>query len=176
MSVHEQHTAVAAEIGQDLKVIGEGLLEDVFRIIRNLPPEALNWKPEHMSNSPYVLAYHLLGSAGYWIGEVVGGIPTDRIRANEFGVCGNHEQLEILLADTRARLIKTFDQLQDSQLQPSPIDLSRGVLCWGEVPAEGRTAIWVLVHDLCHIAYTLGQLDRINTLWKSANNGHNTPS
>ncbi|CAH1193210.1 hypothetical protein PAECIP111892_01165 [Paenibacillus auburnensis] len=61
----------------------------------------------------------------------------------------------------------TFDNIQDSQLLPAPIDLSRGVLCWGEVPEEGRTAAWVLVHDLCHIAYTLGQLDRINRLWET---------
>ncbi|MNN82933.1 hypothetical protein D3C81_1999250 [compost metagenome] len=97
----------------------------------------------------------------------MGGIPADRIRANEFGVTGDHEQLEALLADTRKRLVQTFDQLQDSQLQPAPMDLSRGVLCWGEVPPEGRTAIWVLVHDLCHIAYTLGQLDRINQIWQA---------
>lgn len=165
--INEQPNAIAAEIGKDLLVIGEGLLEDVFRIIRSLPPEALNWKPEHMNNSPFVLAYHLLGSAGYWIGEVVGGIPVDRIRANEFGVSGNHEELEALLADTRERLIKTFDNIQDSQLHPAPIDLSCGVLCWGEVPPEGRTAIWVLVHDLCHIAFTLGQLERINRIWES---------
>ncbi|MDP4096367.1 DinB family protein [Paenibacillus sp. P96] len=166
MSTNQHRPTIAAEIGKDLKMIMEGLLEDVFKIIRNLPPEALNWRPEQMNNSPYVLAYHLLGSAGYWIGDVVGGIPTDRIRANEFGVSGDHEQLEKLLADTKERLVKTFDNLQDSQLQPAPIDLSRGVLCWGEVPPEGRTAMWVLVHDLCHIAFTLGQLDRIHRLWE----------
>jgi hypothetical protein len=167
MSINGQQTTIAAEVGKDLKVIAEGLLEDVFKIIRNLPPEALNWKPEHMNNSPFVLAYHLLGSAGYWIGEVVGGIPADRNRANEFGVSGDHEQLEDLLTETQKRLTMTFDNIQDSQLLPAPIDLSRGVLCWGEVPEEGRTAAWVLVHDLCHIAYTLGQLDRINRLWET---------
>lgn len=166
MTINQHQPAIAAEVGKDLKAIMEGLLEDVFNIIRNLPPAALNWKPEGMNNSPFVLAYHLLGSAGYWIGEVVGGMPTDRIRANEFGVSGDHEQLEKLLAETKERLVQTFDHLQDSQLRPAPIDLSRGVLCWGEVPAEGRTAVWVLAHDLCHIAYTLGQLDRINRLWE----------
>ncbi|XOK62196.1 hypothetical protein ACJ7K1_03400 [Paenibacillus elgii] len=170
VSIDQFETAIATEVGKDLKVIAEGLLEDVFKIIRTLPPEALNWKPEQMNNSPFVLAYHLLGSAGYWIGEVVGGIPTDRIRANEFGVSGNHEQLEKLLTDTKERLMKTFENLQDRQLRPASIDLSRGVLCWGDVPPEGRTAIWVLVHDLCHIAYTLGQLDRVHRLWEIHSN------
>lgn len=170
MSMNQHQTTISAEVGKDLRVILEGLLEDVFKIIRDLPPEALNWKPEKMNNSPFVLTYHLLGSASYWIGEVVGGIPTDRIRANEFGVSGDHEQLEKLLSDTKERLVQTLDHMQDNQLRPAPIDLSGGVLCWGEVPPEGRTAVWVLVHDLCHIAFTLGQLERINRLWEIHSN------
>ncbi|AIQ12915.1 DinB family protein [Paenibacillus durus] len=159
-------STISIEVGKDLKVIAEGLLDDVFKIVRNLPPEALNWTPNQMKNSPFVLTYHLLGSAAYWIGDVVGGVPTDRVRANEFGVQGDHKELEKLLEDTKNRLTETFDNLTETNLLPAPIDLSRGVLCWGEVPPEGRTSVWVLVHDLCHIAYTLGQLDRINRLWE----------
>ncbi|QWU13784.1 Protein of unknown function [Paenibacillus sophorae] len=170
MQKENVHNNIGLEVGKDLKVIVEGLLDDVFKIIRNLPPEALNWTPNQMNNSPFVLVYHLLGSASYWIGDVVGGIPTDRNRANEFGVQGDHKQLEELLANTKKSLAQTFDNLTESQLLPAPIDLSRGVLCWGEVPPEGRTSVWVLVHDLCHIAYTLGQLDRINRLWEIHNN------
>ncbi|MFB5267349.1 DinB family protein [Paenibacillus enshidis] len=159
-------STAAVEVAKDLQVIAAGLLEDIFKIIRRLPAEALNWVPPQMNNSPYVLVNHLLGSAGYWIGDVVGGIASDRVRANEFGAQGTHEELEKLLADTSAKINRTLENLSEKDLLPQPIDLSRGVLCWGDLPPEGRTSVWVVVHDLCHVAYTYGQLERISKLWE----------
>ncbi|MFB5761004.1 DinB family protein [Paenibacillus medicaginis] len=158
-------SSTSTEVAQDLQVIADGLLEDIFKIIRRMPAEALNWTPPQMNNSPYVLVNHLLGSAGYWIGDVVGGIASDRVRANEFGAQGTHEDLEKLLADTRDKINLTLERVSEKDLLPRPIDLSHGVLCWGDVPPEGRTSVWVIVHDLCHIAYTYGQLERISKLW-----------
>ena len=155
----------AKQIGGDFQALAEGLLEDVLKIARSMPPEGLNAIPEHMRNNPFSLIYHLLGSARYWIGEVVGGQPTHRVRAEEFGRTGTLEELEERLRDARERLARTFANLRARDLFCRPLDLSRGVLCWGDVPPEGRTSVWVIAHDLAHIAYTLGQLERIKLLW-----------
>jgi Protein of unknown function (DUF664) len=127
-------------------------------IAASFPEEALNTVPEGLSNSPYTIIHHLLGSARYWIGEVVGGQSTSRVRSEEFISSGDLDDLKRRAEDTLARLERTFQNLTSSHLHPAPIDLSRGVLSWGFLPPEGRTSVWVMAHDLAHIAYHLGQL------------------
>ena len=150
---------VTNNISNDIFEIGNGLLNDIANIIDKLPDDVLNEIPEGLKNNPYTLIFHLLGSAGYWIGEVVGNIPTDRVRAQEFERTGSREELRELLNDIRGRMKTTLANLRSEQLEVRSFDLSKGVLCWGT--PENRTAIWVLVHDLCHIAYHLGQLQLI---------------
>jgi Protein of unknown function (DUF664) len=148
----------AKDIGEDLNALAMALLEYVMSIARSFPADKLSEVMPGLGNSPYTVVHHLLGSARYWIGEVVGGQETGRIRQDEFAAQGTIEDLELRAADTLERLSGTFENLNSSALQPQDIDLSRGVLSWGVLPPEGRTHIWVLAHDLAHIGYHLGQL------------------
>lgn len=148
----------AKAVGSDLLELAEALLGDVEDVLASLPDGALNDAPAGLGNSPYVLIYHLLGSARYWIGEVVGGQPTGRVRAEEFGAEGTKADLEARLQDTRARLTSALNGFSGADLRPHPVDLSRGVLSWGSLPPAGRTSVWVVAHDLAHTAYHLGQL------------------
>lgn len=156
----------ATAVGADLAAIFDALLVDVFKDTHALAGDGLNWTPAGTDNNVFTLAYHLLGSADYWIGEVVGGRPTGRVRAEEFNREGTLEELEARLRDVSASLRQTLITLSGTSLLPAPIDLGRGLLSWGVVPPEGRSAVWVIVHDLCHIAYHLGQLDVIRGMWE----------
>ncbi len=156
----------ASAVGADLEAIFDALLVDVFKDAHALAGDGLNWMPAGTDNNAFTLAYHLLGSADYWIGEVVGGRPTGRVRAEEFNREGTLEELEARLRDVSASLRETLVTLPGTALLPAPIDLGRGLLSWGVVPPEGRSAVWVVVHDLCHIAYHLGQLDVIRGMWE----------
>jgi DinB superfamily len=154
----------ASEVGADLNALEQSLLDSVMSIARSMPEDVLNTVPDGLGNSPYTIIHHLLGSARYWIGEVVGGQPTDRMRAEEFGTRGTLADFEARALDTRERLERAFSSLPASALHAAPIDLSRGVLSWGSLPPEGRTSVWVLSHDLAHVAYHLGQLRLIQKL------------
>ena len=145
-------------VGHDLHALAEALLDDVEAVLSEFPDDALNELPKNFTNTPYALIYHLTGSARYWIGEVVGGEPSDRVRAEEFTAQGTRGDLETRLQDTRERLTHALTNLDERDLIPHPIDLSKGVLSWGALPPEGRTSVWVASHDLAHIAYHLGQL------------------
>ena len=154
----------AKDIGDDLNALATALLEYVMSIARSFPPDKLSEVMTGLDNSPYTVVHHLLGSARYWIGEVVGGQETGRVRSEEFVAHGTIQDLELRAADTLERLSQTFKNLNASALQPQPIDLSRGVLSWGFLPPEGRTHVWVLAHDLAHIGYHLGQLRLLQKL------------
>ena len=153
-------------LAKDLNSLADALLDDVESVLQSLPEEALNKAPDGFDNNAFTLIYHLLGSARYWVGEVVGGQPSGRVRSEEFGRSGTKAELEERLRDTRARLHQTLDKLDDTDLKNRPIDLSKGVLSWGEMPEAGRTSVWVIAHDLSHTAYHLGQLKLIEGLWQ----------
>lgn len=56
----------------------------IEKAISDLPDEALDWSPGPGMNSLGVLLAHTLGAERFWIGDVTGGEPSDRVRADEF--------------------------------------------------------------------------------------------
>ncbi len=158
MTTDATGTQIATTLGRDFQDLVEALLNNIQNVLTDFPDEVLNEIPEGLTNSPYTLIYHLLGSARYWIGEVVGGGASNRVRADEFQAQGSRQDLEQRLENTRVGLAYTFEHLDEADLTPHPVDLSRGVLSWGSLPPEGRTSAWVIAHDLAHMAYHLGQL------------------
>ncbi len=158
MTTELQGAQAATALSHDFQNLAEVLLSDIQNVLAELPDEALNETPEGLTNSPYALICYLSGSARYWIGEVVGGEPSERVRADEFQAQGSRRDLEARLEDTCIRLTNAFAHLDEADLKPHPVDLSRGVLSWGELPPKGRTSVWVIAHGLAHMAYHLGQL------------------
>lgn len=154
-------------IAKDLQALANALLEDIEAVITSLSDERLNTTPKGLLNNPFTLIYHLLGSARYWIGEVVGDLDAGRIRADEFNRTGTKLELMERLEDTRKRIRYALEHLTDKDLQDHPVDLSKGVLSWGELLPEGRTSVWVIAHDLSHMAYHLGQLKLIEKMSKA---------
>lgn len=86
----------------------------VADLIRDLPPEALNWRPPQPEgadpmNSMGALVVHLAGAEHFWIGETIGGAPPTRERDAEFAfVAGSAveplRRLEAVAEETRSVL------------------------------------------------------------------------
>ncbi|MBP8532176.1 aminotransferase class I/II-fold pyridoxal phosphate-dependent enzyme [Streptomyces sp. MK37H] len=64
-----------------------GALEDLGDDVGNVRP------PLPGANSGYVIAYHCVGVADYWIGHIVAGREVDRDRAAEFAATGSAHEL-----------------------------------------------------------------------------------
>ncbi|MBO0935516.1 DinB family protein [Fibrella sp. HMF5335] len=104
-----------------------------------------------ITNAAGNLCLHLLGNLNEYIGRQLGQIAYTRQRDTEFSA-RDVPRAELLagIADTRIRLVRTFDHLRDSQLQdPYPTD----------VLGYPTTIHQLLVHLSGHLTYHLGQID-----------------
>jgi uncharacterized damage-inducible protein DinB len=137
-------------------------LEEIHAVMESclagLPPEAVDWSPGPKMNSLAVLAAHVAGAERYWIGDVVGGEPSHRVRETEFETAG------VDAAALQARLAQT--------LRHSHSVLSR--LTTGDVgsvrhsPRHARdyTVAHALLHALDHDAEHMGHMQMVRQLWE----------
>jgi len=139
----------------------EDLREQISSILQTLPLEALNWRPDensedHAMNSIAVLATHIAGAEHFWIGEVIGGLPTTRDRAAEF---------ETVVRDTAVlqQTLKTVSQQTRTILRAlTQEDLD------GTRQARDRVVPtrWALLHVIDHTALHLGHMQITAQLWQ----------
>ncbi len=126
--------------------------------IVGLSSEALDWSPGPDMNSLAVLIVHTAKAERYWIGDVVGQTPSDRVRALEFETEQMtadrlQEALDEALAHSRGVLeALTVAHLQQQQPLPMP---------------DGRqqTVSWALAHALAHTAIHTGHAEITRQLW-----------
>jgi uncharacterized damage-inducible protein DinB len=144
----------------------DDLRGQVRDLLAELPAEALNWRPledEDTTNSLAVLAAHIAGAEHFWIGEVVGGLPTSRDRESEFTTQAEvAAELVRLLEATGAETRQVL-----ARLEPSDLD--------GEREARGRTipVRWCILHVVDHTALHLGHMQLTYQLWRG---GQGVPS
>lgn len=139
----------------------EDLRAQISSILQTVPQEALNWRPDessddHAMNSIAVLATHTAGAEHFWIGEVIGGLPTTRDRAAEF---------ETVVGDT-AVLLQTLQTVRQQtrtilqKLTQEDLDGTR----------QARDRIvptrWALLHVIDHTALHLGHIQITAQLWQ----------
>ena len=147
------------EIEQYLSMI-EDLRAKIADHVRNMPAEALNWKPiegegERATNSLAVLAVHVAGSEHFWISEFVGQKPPTRDRDTEFRTVVDSPQpcldaLEAVGLETRETL---------SHLNPGVLDETR------ELRREQVPVRWGILHVIDHTALHLGHMQLTYQLW-----------
>lgn len=140
----------------------EDLREQISSIVQTLPSAALNWRPDegsddHAMNSIAVLATHTAGAEHFWIGEVVGGLPTTRDRDAEF---------ETVVADTavlqqRLQTVRTESRTILQSLTQADLDGTRQARN-REVPTR-----WAILHVIDHTALHLGHMQITAQLWQS---------
>lgn len=156
---------MTSEIEQYLNMI-EDLRGQVRTLIADLPAEALNWRPldtldDHITNSIAVMVMHIAGAEHFWIGEVIGGMPTTRDRPAEFETAV--EDVAPLLARLDAVAEETPAVL--SSLDEEELAGTRKVN-GNKVPVR-----WGILHVIDHTAVHLGHMQITYQLWKSGEAG-----
>jgi len=132
-------------------------------LIKDLPAEALNWRPaagggdeDDATNSLAVLVMHITGAEQFWIGELLGERPINRDRAAEFQAVVHD------VAGLRARLQET-DELVRSVLRavdPARLDETQ------PVRDQALTLRWGVLHMIEHTAQHLGHMQLTVQLWR----------
>jgi uncharacterized damage-inducible protein DinB len=135
------------------------LHQEVSENIADLPTEALDWRPIPVMNSLTVLVVHLTGAERYWIGDVAGQDPSDRIRSEEFVARGwNRAELQERLDQTLAHSLAVLQQLTLEDLaakRPSGRN------------DETVSVAAALVHALEHTAVHVGHIHAVRELWQA---------
>lgn len=139
----------------------EDLRGQIGTILQTLPKGALNWRPDensedHAMNSIAVLATHAAGAEYFWIGEVIGGLPTTRDRAAEFEtVVGDTAVLQKTLQTVRQQTRTILQAVTQEDLDGTRQAHDR------IVPTR-----WAILHVIDHTALHLGHMQITAQLWQ----------
>jgi hypothetical protein len=135
----------------------EDLHHDFEAAIAGLPVVALDWAPGPDMNSLCVLIVHTTGAEGFWIGDMVAGVSTNRNRAAEFQAKGWDEAaLKQRLADSRQFARGVLEKLTLD-------DLSKA--CYSPMHDKTFSAAWSLLHALEHTGLHTGHAQITRQLW-----------
>lgn len=138
------------------------LHHDLAAAIEGLPVEALDWTPGPDTNSLAVLLAHTAGSERYWIGEVAGEDPANRLRAQEFETHGRTaEELAELLERALAHSRMVLSSLSLDNLAEAHVAALQG---------RSVTVAWALLHALEHTAVHLGHAQVSRQVWEQTGN------
>jgi hypothetical protein len=134
---------------------------EIADLMLPLSLEALDWQPLPDIPSICVLVVHVAGAEKYWVGDVIAGENTSRIREQEFKSKGKSvEELIAGLGESRSFIQAIFSDMGIG-------DLSRSCIS----PRDGSeiTVAWALNHAIHHSALHLGHIQIIRQLWASGN-------
>ncbi len=131
--------------------------DELLKAVDGLDADALNWRPPvPQTNSIYVLATHVAGTAEFWVQQLIGGVDIGRSRDAEFVAAGRD------LAEWRTRLA-AMRATNDGVLRGlSNADLSRMVKTF----AGDRTVRWGILHVIDHTSRHIGHIELTRQLWE----------
>lgn len=127
-----------------------GQFKDISDVDLNSPLEL----PE--SNTAFVLATHLIGSAEYWVLEVAGGRAVQRDRLSEFRATGTGAELAARYERWLSAMLELLHKLPDEQLD-QPVSIPARY----HPPASvgSATVRDALLHAVEHCALHQGHLE-----------------
>lgn len=134
------------------------LHDEVEKILKNLPVEALDWRPGEQMNSLTVLVMHLTGSQRFWIGDVALAQPSQRDRQAEFQV----QNLDKAALLQRLKECQAYTQSALENL--TLVDLEKSH--WTDKDSKPVTAGWAIAHALEHTAIHVGHMQMLRQLWE----------
>jgi len=156
----------AARGGESMDAAVQGIAEHLDEIWTSLltsldgvDDALLQWSPGADFNSVAIILRHLAGSERWWIGEAIGGVPSGRVRDQEF-LHNRPGRKDILRAveESRAltRRVLAGLTVQDLQSETAPTS-------WTSSGAPGSlprrpTKMWALLHYHEHLGYHYGQV------------------
>jgi len=130
-------------------------MEGILRILEELPPEALTWRPNiPNANSPGGLAVHTVASGEWWILACVRGDTIARDRDEEF-----HQTMTAAVARTR---FETWYQHVVALIATKPPEWFGAI---SQHPNGDRTNRRCLMHSVEHTAQHFGHLELMRELW-----------
>lgn len=131
---------------------------ELFKALDEFPPDAVDWVPGPEMNSLSVLIVHLSGAERYWVGDVVKGDPSFRVRETEFQARG----LTVDALKQRIIDLDTYESASLDTMQLVPWDEER------VSPRDGQriTVARALLHALQHTAVHLGHIQILSQQWK----------
>jgi len=150
-----------SEIASYLEWIEE-LRSQVRGVIKDLPTEALNWRPvestdDHATNSLAVLAFHIAGAEHFWISEVIGQHPPTRHRPSEFITIAPHaDELVAKLNDLAKETRQTMSNLTAVSLDQTYTGRD-----------QTFTGRWCIMHVIEHTSLHLGHMQLTYQLWQN---------
>lgn len=140
----------------------EWLHAEIMQAMQDLPTEALDWSPGTEMNSLAVLVTHLAGSERYWLGDVVAGEPSGRVRETEFHVHDlKFTALVERLKEADRYALHALGGLSQADLEEAHTN-----------PRDGKQApiAWYLLYAMNHTALHLGHIQVTRQLWESRAN------
>lgn len=145
------------QLFSDMQERFEVLYKAMETAVADLPAEALDWKPASDMNSITVLLTHTAGALRYWVGDVAGGKPSGRVRAEEF------ETRNVDAAELMGRLRAAVDFAGEvlKELDPATLSETRTM---GQKD-ETHTVGWALLHGLEHTGIHTGHIQITRQLW-----------
>jgi hypothetical protein len=143
-------TAFVTRLGELVKGF-QGALE-------GLPAEALDWSPGSQMNSLTVLATHAAAATRYLIGDVIGGVPSGRVREAEFRATGGDA------AALAARLVEAATFAEDVVANLSAEEL--GAERFSPQHKGNYTVAWCMFRALDHLAEHMGHAQLTRLLWE----------
>jgi uncharacterized damage-inducible protein DinB len=117
--------------------------------VESLPEGALWWRPNDQSNSVGNLLMHLAGNVRQWIVAGVGGAPSTRDRAGEFGA-RHGAAAQALLAE----LDRTLDEVDQVLARLTADDLQT----MRTIQGRDVTVLEAVYHVVEHFSLHLGQI------------------
>ncbi len=134
----------------------------IEQALEGLPAEALDWVPGPDMSSMSVLVVHTTGAQRYYIGDVAGQDPSNRVREAEFRARGlDVATLKARLAQVTAYAPSVLDRLtiQDLEAQRTAPD------------GEKYSVAWALAHALEHTGIHVGHIQIMRQLWDQRQHG-----
>lgn len=136
----------------------QDLHDEIRTNVKGILSDALDWTPGPGLNSMNVLVIHLVGAERYWLGDVLLGEPSGRVRDSEFQVKGlSSEELVNRLSETENYVQNALEALTLADLDKKRIS-----------PRNGRevTVGYILLYVLKHVALHLGHIQITRQLWE----------
>lgn len=134
------------------------LHNEIKKSIQGLSIEALDWVPAEDANSIGVLVTHLAAAERYWAVDAALGLPSTRVRPEEFLV----KQLSEV--DLNSKLDSTLEEIASAFQDLEKADL--GIMRQVEQRGDEFTSGWAILHALEHTALHLGHLQLTAQWWK----------
>lgn len=141
--------AAVQALAAHLEEVWDALLKEVAGVEETL----FHWTPGPEFNSVAILLRHLAGSERFWIGETIGGIPSQRARDKEFAPDRPRRE-DVLRAVDEARRVsrQVLAPLTMADLGgEAAASVARGM------PPRRPTKLWSLLHYIEHLGYHRGQ-------------------